>query len=122
MRSIPITGAFGRTRSATQGHKFSELNFLRKFRGAAAAPRKLFTNINSSDCKKYAQRYTFRYSETSVALPTEVPSRCGSAPLVPLVPPASTASACDRDEWGTRLHALAVVLSLGASTASATNL
>ena len=36
-----------------------------------------------------------------------------SAPLVPLVPPASTASACDRDEWGTRPHALAVVLSLG---------
>ena len=45
--------------------------------------------------------------------------------LVPLVPPAgnqTTASACDGDEWVTRSHALAIVLSLGASTASATNL
>ena len=56
---------------------------------------------------------------------------------VPLVPPAgnrTTASVCDRvphssrcgghqrDEWVTRSHALAIVLSLGASIASATNL
>ena len=81
--------------------------------------QKLNTAINSLRKGRTADSAPPAGNRTTASACDRVPhsSRCGGHPFRP--------DALRRDEWGTRLHALAVVLSLGAgnqTTASATNL